>query len=227
MSDEATTPLSAKQFHALFPSVGQLAEAGFVPALNAACREFAITTPARVAAFLAQCGHESAGLVLWRESFAYKPEGLFATFPKAVGSLERARLLVSYGHEAVAEAVYGHLTPKGQELGNADPGDGYRYRGRGPIQTTGKTNYQRAADVLNLPLLEQPELLEQPGPGFRASALYWMSRGLNDLADKETLDGYRLITRRINPGMLGWDDRLKRLREARAVLGLLPIAGAA
>jgi putative chitinase len=136
--------------------------------LNSAMVEFEINTPLRVAAFLAQLGHES-GELRWFEEFA---SGM--------------------AYEGRAD------------LGNTSPGDGQRYKGRGPIQLTGKANYIKAGKALGLDLVNNPHLAATIGIGFRIAGWFWKTKGLNELADKKDFD---LITKRINGGFNGKQHR--------------------
>lgn len=106
------------------------------------------------------------------------------------------------------------------DLGNTEPGDGFKFRGRGPIQVTGRSNYQTYGDLLGLDLINHPELLEDPTNGFRAAGMYWKDHGLNELADLDTMGSFAKITRRINGGLNGFADRVNRFRTARKALGL-------
>lgn len=101
------------------------------------------------------------------------------------------------------------------DLGNIEPGDGFKYRGRGLIQTTGRANYQAASDALGADLIDQPELLAQPILASRSAAWYWQQHGLNELADA---GDFMAITRRINGGTNGYEDRLARYEVAMEVL---------
>jgi predicted chitinase len=94
-----------------------------------------------------------------------------------------------------------------RDLGNTQPGDGKRFKGRGPIQLTGRSNYRRYGDLLKLPLESNPEMAARHDIGWRIAAAFWETHGLNALADQGNL---REITRRINGGFNGWDDRLRR-----------------
>lgn len=205
-----------KQFKALFPALGALAVATFTAPLNTALREFAIDTPARIAAFLAQIGHESNSLTRWTENLNYSVERLMAVFPKRFPSREKAQAVVDGGPELIAETVYG-MRPG---LGNVQPGDGWRYRGRGPIQITGRANYAEVGKALGIPLELEPDLAATPPAGFRIAGRYWFTHGCNELADG---DFFRAITLEINPAGQGHEDRVERWNAARKVLGLLPI----
>lgn len=104
-----------------------------------------------------------------------------------------------------------------KDLGNTEPGDGLRFKGRGTIQTTGRLNYARAAAALNLPLLDRPELLALPEHAHRAAALYWRDHNLNALADDGDLEG---CTRKINGGLTGLDQRETYYDRACEILGV-------
>lgn len=101
------------------------------------------------------------------------------------------------------------------DLGNTQPGDGSKYRGRGLIQITGRANYAACGEALGLDLITQPELLELPQYASMSAAWFWKQNGLNDLADR---DQFNTITRRINGGLNGLQDRLEIWSRARAVL---------
>jgi len=103
------------------------------------------------------------------------------------------------------------------DLGNTDKGDGPRFRGRGPIQITGRKNYTLCGQALQLDLVNHPELLEQPGPGCRAAGWFWQTRRLNAFADR---DAFGALTRAINGGFNGIDDRIAHWLTARRALGL-------
>lgn len=137
----------------------------FVQPLSDYLPQYEINTTARIAAFLAQCGHETMGLRWLREIWGPTP--------------------TQQRYEGRAD------------LGNVKPGDGMRYLGRGLIQITGRSNYRAAGKALNLPLEEQPELLEAPAVAVQASAWYWQRHGLNPLADAGRITS---ISRIINTG---------------------------
>jgi putative chitinase len=99
-----------------------------------------------------------------------------------------------------------------------ESGDGWRYRGRGLIQVTGQATYAKAAEGLGLDLLERPALLELPDHAARSAAYYWQSNGLNEVADEGTEKAFREITRRINGGFNGYDDRAALWAKAKIVL---------
>jgi putative chitinase len=128
--------------------------------------------------------------------------------------------LAQIGHESgqlryVKELASGEAYEGRKDLGNTSPGDGVRYKGRGLIQITGKSNYALVALALGLPLLEKPELLEEDSAACRSAGWYWYKKNLNALAD----DGnFELITRRINGGLNGYADRFKLFQRALEIV---------
>lgn len=161
----------------------------FLPAINAAFVRYAINTPKRAAAFLAQIAHESGELRYVRE-------------------LGSDQYLSKYDTGTLAA-----------RLGNTPEadGDGQRYRGRGLIQITGRRNYLLCSQALfgDERLLRQPALLEQPQWACESAAWFWQSNGLNELADN---DQFTTITRRINGGLNGLEERLRLWARAKAAL---------
>jgi putative chitinase len=134
-------------------------------------------------------------------------------------SPRRAAFLAQIAHESgsllyVRELASGNAYEGRRDLGNVFPGDGVRYKGRGLIQITGRANYLQCGEALGLPLIDEPELLEQPVHACRSAGWFWRSRGLNDLADA---GDFERITRRINGGTNGQQDRLAFYSKAQQV----------
>lgn len=181
-------PLTIVQLQQILPNARSQAGV-FISALDRAMTCCNINTPKRIAAFLAQVGHESGQLQYVRE-------------------LGSDQYLSKYDTGALAI-----------RLGNTpDPdGDGQRYRGRGLIQITGRDNYRRCSLGLfgDERLLSSPQLLEQPRWAAESAAWFWEQNGLNELADR---DQFNSITRRINGGLNGLQNRLQLWARARAVL---------
>ncbi|MCU9946880.1 glycoside hydrolase family 19 protein [Pseudomonas sp. PDM13] len=180
-------------------------EAGvFISVLTPAMSRFSITTPARQSAFLAQCAHESAGFSRFAENLNYSAAGLAATWPGrfrgADGQPNALALVYQRRPAVIASYVYANRMGNGDE----ESGDGWRFRGRGLLQITGRGMYQRCGDALGLPLLEQPDLLLQPEQAVLSAAWFWQSNGLNALADA---GAFEAITRRINGGLNGLAER--------------------
>ena len=212
--------ISQQQLLQILPNARPVAGV-FVSAINAAMARFRITSPVRQAAFIAQCGYESQHLTKLSESLYYKDAervaGLFKTgFDQNrngradPAEIEDARSYLR-NSEKMANRVYANRMGNGPEVS----GDGYRYRGRGLIQITGRDNYRLCGKALDLPLLDRPELLEQPEYAALSAAWYWWDRGLNDLADAGLFDG---ISRKINAGDTGQADRRALWAKAKAVL---------
>jgi hypothetical protein len=106
------------------------------------------------------------------------------------------------------------------KLGNTEPGDGKRFKGRGPIQITGRANYRRFGGLLHVDLVSDPARAADPDLAFRIAGLFWSKNGLNELADRATLEAFREITRRINGGINGLTERQKFYSVACSVLGV-------
>lgn len=134
----------------------------------------------------------------------------------------QAAFLAQVGHESgqllyVKELASGEAYEGRKDLGNTRPGDGVRYKGRGLIQITGRANYAACGAALGLDLIAEPELLEQPGNACRSAGWFWKTHRLNELAD-EGMASFGLITKRINGGLNGINDRLALYRAANEVL---------
>lgn len=174
--------ITEQQLLRILPNAGRQAGV-FVSVLNTAMSKYGIVTVPRIAAFIAQIGHESSQLRHVREIWG----------PTAQQA----------GYEGRAD------------LGNTMKGDGSKFRGRGLIQITGRANYAACGEALALDLVNHPELLEQPQHASMSAAWFWKMKGLNDLAERGQ---FLTITRRINGGLNGIDDRLELWKKAQAVL---------
>ncbi|MGC3305711.1 glycoside hydrolase family 19 protein [Pseudomonas aeruginosa] len=187
----------------------------FLPALNRAMLQFDIQSGVRQAAFLAQVGHESAQLTRLVENLNYSARGLAETWPSryrgADGQPNALAQRLARNPQAIANNAYANRNGNGDE----SSGDGWRFRGRGLLQITGRSNYRAAGAGLGLPLEAEPELLEQPEYAARSSAWWWVAHGLNGLAD---CGEFAAITRRINGGLNGQAERLDLWTRAKAVL---------
>lgn len=201
-------PITQQQLLQILPDASPIAGV-FVSALNDSMARYKIDNRLRVAAFLAQVGHESGQLRTLVENLNYSAEGLVRTWPKRFTLLTATA--AARKPEQIANIVYA------SRLGNgpAVTGDGWKYRGRGLIQITGWVNYQACGSALSLDLLTKPELLEQPVYAALSAAWYWSSNGLNELADTGRFED---ITRRVNGGLNGKADRLAIYQRALKVL---------
>lgn len=185
--------------------------AKFYPELVIAAQEFDITTDPRMAAFLAQIAHESLELTRWEENLNYSADRLRAVWP----SRFTAEKAASYARkpEAIANFVYSNRMGNGDEAS----GEGWKYRGRSPIQLTGKDNYSRCGAALNVDLVKMPERAAQRDCGLRVAGWFWSSNGLNALADAGKFD---TITQKINGGQVGKADRVLRWDKAKQILAV-------
>jgi putative chitinase len=166
----------------------------------------------RVAAFIAQCAHESGGFTMLSENLNYSADGLRKVFPKYFPNAEIAQQYHRQP-EKIANRVYASRMGNGPE----SSGEGFRYRGRGLIQLTGKDNYRRCSNYMfeDDTLLQQPDVLTQPYYALHSACWFWTANKLNDLADTQDL---RMMTKRINGGFIGLDDRVKHYNHALEVL---------
>lgn len=193
-------PITEQQLLQILPSARPVAGV-FVPALNRAMARWKIDSRVRQAAFLAQVGHESGQLRCLVENLNYRADRI-RQIGQASAAGSRWRSLVSRADELggkpekFANAVYGGRMGNGPE----SSGDGWRFRGRGLIQLTGRSNYQAAADGLGLPLETQPELLEQPEQAAQSAAWWWAAHGLNELADAGRIQDIGSVINTGQPG---------------------------
>lgn len=202
--------LTTTILRAALPSTSPTNIERFTEPLANACAEFGIDTPARLAAFLSQVAHESSNLSRLVENLNYSAEGLRGVFPRYFADPATA-LDFARQPQRIANRVYAARMGNGDEAS----GDGWRFRGRGLIQVTGRANYDACGQALGLDLLASPELLEQPGPAARSAAWFWSSRRLNGPADRGDIEA---ITRAINGGLNGLDDRKAQYAHALAAL---------
>ncbi len=160
--------------------------------------KYDINTPKRQAAFLANVIHETAMLKTFEENLNYSAKGLLSVFPKRVNKALAEKL--EHKPEDIANHIYGG------RYGNNSSGDGWRYRGRGGFQYTFKDNYNMISKALKIDFVKNPDLLKEPPYAILSAGFFWSSHKLNQLADNEDIRG---ITKVINGGMHGFDDRLK------------------
>lgn len=181
-------------------------------ALNQILPEYGIDTPQRVAAFLAQCAHESAGFTALHENLNYKAESLMKVFHKYFPTPELAAAYAKQP-EKIANRVYGNRMGNGPE----ESGDGYRYCGRGLIQLTGHDNYQAFADSVDMDITEVPEYLETFEGAVQSACWFWETNNLNQYADSGDI---LTMTKRINGGTIGLEDRIHHYNHALQVFGV-------
>jgi putative chitinase len=174
--------------------------------------EYEITTPQRVAAFLAQCAHESGGFVFLKENLNYKAASLRRVFPKYFPDDATAARYAGK-QEMIANRVYANRMGNGDE----DSGDGWRYCGRGLIQLTGKNNYTFFAGSLDIPVEEASEYLQTFEGAVQSACFFWEQNKLNQWADKGDI---LTLTKRINGGTIGLEDRIRHYEHALHIFGV-------
>ncbi len=183
-------------------------------ALNEILPEYEINTPQRVAAFMAQCAHESGGFRALKENLNYRAPSLRKIFPKYFPDDATANHYASLPNkqEAIANRIYANRMGNGPE----ESGDGFRYCGRGLIQLTGKENYTWFAASLDIPVEEAAEYLQTFEGAVQSACWFWETNNLNQWADKGDI---LTLTKRINGGTIGLEDRIKHYNHALHVFG--------
>ena len=177
--------------------------------LNQVFVKYEIDTPKRQAAFIGQCSYESANFTNLQENLNYSAQRLMQVWPSRFPYIIAAE---PYAHnpEKLANFVYAG------RMGNLEDGDGYTYRGRGLIQITGREMYAKCGNALGVDLIDNPDLLLTPEYAALSAGWFWNKHGLNLLADSQE---YGTMTRRINGGITGLDDRIVKITKALEVLG--------
>ena len=182
--------LTDEELHKIMPKLSEDKRELYLPLLNKAMQTYEINTPLRTAAFLAQLAHESEELKYFEEIW---------------GPTKQQR-------------KYEPPSDVAKRLGNTEVGDGHRYRGRGPIQLTGRFNYKKFGEMLGLDLIGDPDQASLPQIGFATAGLFWKIHELNEMADGRR---FVSITRRINGGTNGLAEREKYYATAKRVLGVV------
>jgi putative chitinase len=175
--------------------------------------KFELNTPLRLAHFLAQAGHESGGFKLVNENLNYGAKGLLSIFKKYFPTEEKAKLY-ERKPEKIANLVYGSRMGNGAET----TGEGYKFRGRGYIQLTGKDNYKAFDAVVTESIVDNPDLVATKYP-LLSAAWFFHKNGLHKIADKGATDTVITeVTKRVNGGTIGLPDRIKHFKEYYALL---------
>jgi putative chitinase len=173
------------------------------------------TSKLRLAHALAQWAYETNGFVEWSENLHYSAQRLLQVFPRYF-THDTAEKAAHEGPEAIANIVYDDRNPvRRNKLGNTHDGDGWRFRGRGVMHTTGREGYARATAVTGVDLIANPDALADPALSLVVACRYWLDRGCNAKADADDIDG---VTRIINGGLNGIDGRREYLAKAKHVL---------
>ena len=180
-----------------------------LPGLNEALVKFQINTPLRISHFVAQLLHESGNLLRTTENLNYGAPGLLGTFRKYF-TVEQA---TQYARKPakIAARVYANRMENGDEAS----GDGWKFRGRGYIQLTGKSNYKALTESLNVDFVASPDLVATPQYAALSAGWYWNSRNINKLADA---DDIVKVTKAINGGTIGLEDRKHHLAHVKSII---------
>jgi putative chitinase len=210
--------MTPKVEHIVAAGVKQATAEKWVDAVAAACQEFNINTPQRIAGFLSQCAHESGGFERLQENLNYSADGMAGIWPKRFAVLgpdkkpikkdgknqpNKFALALHRKPEMIANVVYSGRMGNGP----TESGEGWKYRGRGLKQLTGKDNHRACSEGLGVDLVENPDLLLEPIYAARSAAWFWSANKCNVFADAKDIEG---LTKRINGGLIGIDDRKKR-----------------
>lgn len=177
-------------------------------ALASLVDETSFSNVKRQAAFIAQCGHESGSFTILTENLNYSAEGLFKTFPKYFSSVQAAQPFARQP-EKIAGRVYGG------RMGNNLTDEGWKFRGRGFIQLTGKENYTKCGKSIGVDLVANPDYVSTIEGAIKSALWFWNANGLNAFADKEDLVG---MTKKINGGTKGLEERKEFYHRAVKVL---------
>jgi putative chitinase len=177
--------------------------------LQATFDKYDINTPRRQSAFLGQCAHESGNFKTLQENLNYSAEGLIKTWPSRFPTKEVADQYARQPAKIAGKVYNGRL-------GNTSEEEASKYLGRGLIQLTGKENYERCGLAIGADLLSNPDLLLDPRYAALSAGWFWNKKGLNELADAQE---HGMITKRINGGLIGLDDRIAKTTKALEALG--------
>jgi putative chitinase len=174
--------------------------------------KYEINTPNRVAGFFAQTGHESQSLKVLEENLFYRAETLDKIFPKYFKNAGRNAAEYAKQPQKIANVVYANRMGNGDAASN----DGYNFRGRGPIQLTGRENYTNFGKTVGLTAEEVIDYIQTKKGALESACWYWKSRNLNAACDDNDIVK---MSKLINGGTIGLDDRTKHYKEALAILG--------
>ena len=215
--------------HIVAAGVKQATAEKWADAVASACQEFGIDTPQRIAGFLSQCAHESGGFTMLQENLNYRAATMATVWPTRFAEREpdpmspgktkakkdakganipnKFALALERKPEMIANVVYSGRMGNGP----TESGEGWLYRGRGLKQLTGKDNHRACSAGLGVDLVANPDLLLEPVYAARSAAWFWATNKCNTFADAGDIEG---LTKRINGGLIGIDDRKKRYASA-------------
>lgn len=184
-------------------------DAKWLEPLNETFAKYEITTPKRQASFIGQCAHESGNFKILQENLNYSAEGLMKTWPSRFPTKEIADQYARQPAKIAGKVYNGRL-------GNTSEEEAAKYLGRGLIQLTGKENYEHCGSSLGVDLIGNPDWLSDPKYAALSAGWFWNKKGLNSLADSGDIE---TMTKRINGGLIGLDDRKAKIAKALSVLG--------
>lgn len=207
------TLLTVDQLRAMIPSNKEVE--AWCEELNKALPKYGITTPERIAGFVSQCAHESQDFCALSENLSYRQETLLKVFPRYFGPGKRNAAEYAKNPEKIANYVYMDEF-RTSKLGNTQPGDGWRFRGRGLKQLTGRDNYTRFAKDYGMTAEEAAAWVETKEGALASALWFWNTNKLNPIADTGNVAA---LTKKINGGDIGLADRQARYAKAMAALG--------
>jgi len=210
----------------LLVAAGVKDPAKWLQAVVETCVEFEINTPQRIAGFLAQTSHESGGYTMLSENLNYRAATLAACWPNRFAVLGADKKPVKENGKLVPTAVANAIAGKPELIANlvysgrmgngpAESGEGWKYRGRGLKQLTGKDNYTRCGGAIGLDLVGNPDLLLEPVAAARSAGWFWRANNLSAFADVGDLQG---MTKKINGGLIGYAERKAKYDKILALL---------
>lgn len=211
--------ITEEQLAAMLPTNKEIAE--WCRVLNSMLPKYDITNARRIAGFVSQCGHESRDFTAMEENLNYSEKALNSVFGRYFGSGKRNAADYARNPEKIANYVYmdEFRSPRGA-LGNTKPGDGWRFRGRGLKQLTGRNNYTRFAQAYNMTAEQASDWIETKEGALASALWFWSTNNLNPVADTGDV---RALTKRINGGDIGLADRQHRYNVAmQALTGDIP-----
>ena len=203
--------LTVEHLQACLPQAKRANLEKFVEGINETFEHFEINTPSRCAMFLAQTAHESGNFSATQENLNYAAKALMAFWPKKFAG-------VAEQYERKPEKIANRAYCDRMGNGNEQSGDGYKYRGRGVIQLTGKDNYRACGKALGMDLVSEPDQVAENPVAVLSAGWYWDTRKLNQWADK---DDVATVTKKINGGTIGLADRTQYFHHIKEVLELI------
>jgi len=194
----------------VFPNAKQELVDELVNSIDMLTNEYGIDNEIKMAHFLAQTAHESGGFRITEENLNYSADRLMTVFPKYFRNID------ARAYHRQPEKIANHVYANRMGNGDEESGDGYRFRGRGLIQLTGRNNYTAFAEENNMDVEEAADYLSTPEGAVRSAAWFWNRNDINELADT---DNVREVTKRINGGTIGLPERAKYTEKFKDILG--------